>query len=96
MRAVALASYLCQQRILFYLYAPTVVVGQMKMQLVHFVIRQHIDDTFNGVLVEKMAGNIQHHAAVSITRRVFYPHTFALQGAGKIKPDKLAQRAHGV
>ena len=57
-------TYFCEFRVFFDLNTPAVIIGQVPVKNVHLVHGQQVDVSFDELFREKMAGDIQMHAAV--------------------------------
>ncbi len=67
-------SLLCQFRIAFYLYSPSLVVGKVKMQAVHLVMSQDVHLFLQIFECIEMSGTIEHQSSPLKTRIVSNGH----------------------
>ena len=59
-----------QPRIFFHFPTPTLVFGEVEVELVEFVHRHEVEHAFNLVDAEKVAGHVEHEAAIGEARAV--------------------------
>ena len=69
-RLLTHTSIHCQSREPLYLEAPSLVVGQVPMELVAAVQRHHVEILFDEVYREEMTGAIQQHTSIAEAGRV--------------------------
>ena len=59
-----------QPRIFFHFPTPTLVFGEVEVELVEFVHRHEVEHAFDLVDAEKVAGHVEHEAAIGEARAV--------------------------
>ena len=103
-RTLAYGTHFGEFGVLGDVYAPTLVVGQMPVETVHLIKGHDVQHLLHLFLVEEMAGNVEHVAAMPQVRTVLYfqarqgPYlSTALLFSGKeIAWHELLQRLQGI